>query len=245
MLAGRPSNCGIRVMRVNLPITGHGYALSAQVMPVSATDVKGPITCCRSVFRRHACRYGSLVVVWAAWWASTLACTSAQAKPIAGTPPSQEPDRIVDVETGLIWSRCVEGMTWNGKTCIGEAKLVAHGEARALATARSQAEDSPWRVPTLLEHRHFVAPLLRADQRTGVTTLPGSPPGCYWTTSVSIHEASVNSYAYNNIQKGLTAQNINRLSFLHAWCIDVGNGAGREALRRERLPVRLVMNAKH
>jgi hypothetical protein len=53
---------------------------------------------------------------------------------------------LTDYKTGLVWSRCAVGRSWNGSTCTGEASLLRHEEA--LATAESM---QGWRLPNVKE----------------------------------------------------------------------------------------------
>jgi hypothetical protein len=53
---------------------------------------------------------------------------------------------VIDHHTRLTWRRCLEGMSWNGSSCVGTARIFRH-EA-ALAHARAQ---TGWRVPNVKE----------------------------------------------------------------------------------------------
>lgn len=53
---------------------------------------------------------------------------------------------VADAQTNLIWRRCVEGMSWNGATCIGADSRFTREQA--LAQAQSQ---TGWRLPNIKE----------------------------------------------------------------------------------------------
>lgn len=43
-----------------------------------------------------------------------------------------EGSMVLDKTTNLVWQRCSVGQTWNGNTCIGEAKLFTFDQAQQL-----------------------------------------------------------------------------------------------------------------
>lgn len=152
--------------------------------------------------------------------------------------------QILDPYTGLAWSRCVEGMHWNGKTrtCTGQPAHVSHAQALALAAARRAEDGLAWRLPR-------VAELQRLVQRTGSgpgldpVLFPAAPAENHWamTASIDTHISPVNQYNYANIQRGRTDENSTQLSFLHGWAMNPATGEARgDVLKRTELPVRLV-----
>ncbi len=157
---------------------------------------------------------------------------------------SDDGQTVMDENTGLRWSRCVEGMRWDGQTCTGSAEAMAYNEALKRAMARSQSDGRRWRVPSFVEQKHLLGLLRKAGNAWSSQMLPGSSAGCHWSSSISIDTSTVNPYAYGNVQRGLNGQTTNQLSYLHVWCIDMGTSRGREASKRERLPVRLVSDAR-
>jgi hypothetical protein len=95
---------------------------------------------------------------------------------------SKDGTEVFDMQTGLTWRRCVEGMTWNGTTCIGypfggmliESLQRAAGEARLTGKA--------WRLPNIKELASLVdttQPNLAID----LTVFPETPNDQMWSSS--------------------------------------------------------------
>ena len=161
-----------------------------------------------------------------------------------GLVVSKDGSFVFDMQSRLAWARCVEGMQWSGQSCVGEPKRVSYSEAQALARARATASDACWRVPGVKELQHLVGDG-EAGPQGDKSLFPASPLDWYWTASASIDSRPVNPYNYNNIQKGVTEQNANRLAFLHGWVVHVQTGAVRgDVTRATKLPVRLVCTVK-
>ena len=55
-----------------------------------------------------------------------------------------EGSMVLDKTTNLVWQRCSVGQTWNGNTCIGEAKRFTFDQVQQLS-------QDGWRVPTICE----------------------------------------------------------------------------------------------
>ena len=51
----------------------------------------------------------------------------------------------------LIWKKCSEGQTWNGKTCTGKASKFKWKAVQNHAKGVSFANHNDWRVPTIKE----------------------------------------------------------------------------------------------
>ena len=145
---------------------------------------------------------------------------------------------LVDAGAGLAWSRCVEGMKWDGLRCAGEIKLATHAEARALARARSEAEGRPWRVPRVQELKRLAEHLGSAKQAAAL--LPDAPRGWYWSSTVRIESEAVNPYSYSNVQRGTTERQLDRLSPQAGWMVEQPGGTVQGSPKREKRLVRLV-----
>lgn len=156
------------------------------------------------------------------------------AKPV----PSADGRELIDAGTGLVWSRCVEGMAWDGRRCAGTATLATHAEALALARTRSAAEGRLWRVPRVQELKRLPGQGSTSQQATSL--LPDAPRGGYWTSTVRIESESVNTYSYANVQRGATERQVDRLAPQTGWVVEQPGGAVRDSPKREKLPVRLV-----
>ncbi|MEQ1838184.1 MAG: DUF1566 domain-containing protein, partial [Candidatus Nitrotoga sp.] len=89
---------------------------------------------------------------------------------------------VTDQNTGLIWRRCPEGMTYSNNTCTGAANKFTHEEALRQAATQASGSGMGWRLPTLKE-------LLSQTKRTlsnvkvDSVAFPATPPGQYWTAS--------------------------------------------------------------
>lgn len=145
---------------------------------------------------------------------------------------------VIDTRSRLAWSRCVEGMSWNGKTCAGQPLLMTHGEATARATQRAKAEGLPWRLPRVTELRRWAGRSGRMSA-PGAALFPAAPVDWYWTLTASIDTKPVNPYAYDNIQHGRTSSL--GLGVQQGWAVNMATGeAEGDVSRRSRLVVRLV-----
>lgn len=161
--------------------------------------------------------------------------------------PADHGAQILDPHTGLAWSRCVEGMRWNGKTCTGQPVRVSHAQALALAAARKDADGFAWRLPRVAELQRL---LHRAGSPPGLDPVlfPAAPAEGHWamTASIDTSLSPVNQYNYANIQRGRTDENTTQLSFLHGWAVNPATGEARgDVLKRTELPVRLVWSLQN
>lgn len=157
---------------------------------------------------------------------------------------SKDGSFVVDAQTEFAWSRCVEGMQWNGKNCIGTPRLATYVEALSMAKERSKVDGLQWRVPRVKELQHFLDKITHSKQDIAAI-FPSSPVGWHWTGSASINTKSVNQYEYKNIENGVTPKTANSLAFLHGWAVNPQTGEARgDVLKRKTLLVRLVCEAK-
>lgn len=162
----------------------------------------------------------------------------------AQTPPalvvSPDGSEVINAEAGVAWARCVEGMQWSGKACVGLAHRLDRAQAIAAATARRNAEGKPWRLPRVPEMRHLATQ--QAQVETGAPQLfPAAPQEWYWTSSTTVNTSGVNQYDYGTIRRGVTAENAARLRFLNGWAVRWPAGeADGDVNKRTQLAVRLV-----
>ena len=144
---------------------------------------------------------------------------------------------IIDRRSRLAWTRCVEGMAWNGQTCTGQPRRMTYGEALALATARYKSEGVGWRIPRLTELRRF------AGWDAASRYFPGDPRDWTWTSTLRIDSVQSNAYNYDNITKGLGGTQ-DRLGVQQGWAVHLGTGETRgDVARKTLLVVRLVRPA--
>ncbi len=168
---------------------------------------------------------------------------AAQPEAPATWVPSEDGSKVVDAATQQIWQRCVAGMQWTGKTCVGEALLMTRAEAGAWALSAAKAEGQSWRLPRVPELKRLAAHAAHAGEQAGSerTLFPAAPGGWYWSATASINTAPVNQYNYANIAQGRTNENADRLSVRQGWAVNLANGEARADTDKQRkLAVRLV-----
>lgn len=171
-----------------------------------------------------------LILLLAWGWVQAAAQTPVPAQPA----PSADGAYVIDPRSRLAWPRCVEGMVWNGRSCTGQPRLMSHGEALALATARYKAEGVAWRLPRLTELRRWAA------SEQGRQLFPGEPEDWTWTSTSRIDTTQSNAYNYGNIARG-SAGTQDRLGVQQGWAVHMGSGEARgDVARRTPLVVRLV-----
>lgn len=185
---------------------------------------------------------------WATWLAIACACllpgTAARAGDAAIPPDwgySADGAHVLHLSARAVWSRCVEGMRWDGRRCVGEPLRLDHAGALAWARKRAETEGLAWRLPQVKELQHLLAVDARASGGTTAAFLPEPPPGWCWTATAPVDTRPVNEYHYGNVMRGLTAQNTTQVRFLHGWAVNLATGEARDdALKRSLLLVRLV-----
>ncbi|MEI7840648.1 MAG: DUF1566 domain-containing protein [Methylococcaceae bacterium] len=95
---------------------------------------------------------------------------------------SDDKQEVLDTQTGLIWRRCVEGMTWNGATCAGEPFGGMLQESLERAASQARLSGKAWRLPNIKELASLVdttQPNLAIDS----TIFPATPNDQVWSSS--------------------------------------------------------------
>lgn len=64
---------------------------------------------------------------------------------------SADAQEVTDLQTGLVWRRCAEGMRFAGGSCTGASTVVKHEQALQLASAQAAAAGVAWRLPNAKE----------------------------------------------------------------------------------------------
>jgi hypothetical protein len=173
---------------------------------------------------------------------ASLALGLAAAPALAGDAPRLQPSadghELIDATARLAWSRCVEGMQWNGTYCSGDPRLATHAQALSLARARTSADGRLWRVPRALELKRLSERLVPA--RHAAALLPTAPTGPYWTSTVRIESEAINLNSYRSVERGATERQVHRLSVQQGWAVEQPGGEALGMAKREKLPVRLV-----
>lgn len=108
--------------------------------------------------------------------------------------PSADLTEMTDTKTGLIWRRCVEGMSWNGSTCSGTAGSYTHVQALLHANKESTAS-KPWRLPNIKELSSLVD---RSKSKPSIDSaaFPATPSSLFWSSSPVI-DAPNNTWIVN------------------------------------------------
>lgn len=153
--------------------------------------------------------------------------------------PGNDGSELIDAAAGLAWSRCVQGMSWDGQRCTGEPVLATHAQALAFARARSEAEGRLWRLPRVPEIKHFFARVQLGKEPALLASI--GPEGWYGTGSTRIESEAVNIYSYRNVERGSSQRQVDRLAVNTGWAAQQPGGAVRSDMpKREKLAVRLV-----
>jgi hypothetical protein len=157
---------------------------------------------------------------------------------------SEDGQEVRDNKSRLIWRRCVQGMNWNGRTCVGVPAELDFAQAQALATAEAKASQLRWRLPHVPELRMLM--LYQPSDGKGTLVdeqvFPATPATWHWTASSTVlGGGNFNQYSYDNIAQNRTPGTVNRTQFLHGWAIHFGSGeAVGNIKKRSPLLVRLV-----
>ena len=96
---------------------------------------------------------------------------------------------VIDSKTGLIWRRCVEGMSWDGSACTGTALTFAHEGALIRAKAEAVAATLAWRLPNIKE-LSSVADRTRRNPTINVAAFPNTPSGSHWSATPNVSQPS-------------------------------------------------------
>lgn len=191
-------------------------------------------------FFRPSCRALACLLLWSIAWPAMVLAAAPQT-PEPEWTPSPDGQWLLQRSSGLVWQRCVVGMQWNGRDCIGQPQWADHAQASALARQRAKADGLPWRLPHLKELQQL-AQLGTSKSRPRL--LPESTEGWVWTATIPIEVRRVNPYSYGNVMNGVTGQNVSQMKFMHAWVVNTATGESRDdVLKRTPMFVRLVRKA--
>jgi hypothetical protein len=104
--------------------------------------------------------------------------------PIATSAPyTSNGAEVTDTNTGLIWQRCPEGMTWDGiNTCTGTASVFTHEAALQRAMAQANSSGVTWRLPNVKELASIADKSL-SNPAINSTAFPATPTGIFWSSS--------------------------------------------------------------
>ena len=157
---------------------------------------------------------------------------------------SADGGEVIDTSTGLVWSRCVEGMRWSGRRCTGEAAMLSLPQARRAASARAGTEGQAWRLPRVPELRRLRDHALHGG-RGLAAWFPDAPEEALWTSTVNAGAGrTINPYNYGNVMQGRTTESAPDAAFTLGWAMDLPSGATQgDVSTARRLALRLVRHA--
>lgn len=129
---------------------------------------------------------------------------------------SADGQEVTDAKTGLIWRRCVEGMTASAGGCTGSLGGFTHEAALVRASTQAAATGVAWRLPNVKE-LSSIADKSRSDPAMDETAFPDARASLpFWSSSPYAGSASA------------------------AWCATYTNGLVRTCSRDSIIYVRLV-----
>jgi hypothetical protein len=114
---------------------------------------------------------------------------------------SGDGQEVLDTKTSLVWRRCVEGMTFDGKACKGKPAKYKFGEAKQRADAAAPAQGKAWRVPSKEELSTLVVKQKKKPM-TDAEAFPNTPSSLQWAKRPGFDDN------------------------LNGWMIDFGSGKG-------------------
>jgi len=126
---------------------------------------------------------------------------------------------VTDSTTGLTWTRCSMGQTWDGSACAGTPAKYTWTQANALTGQVSFGGYSDWRLPNIRELQTIVdlqALSISVYPSIDGATFPNTPASYFWSTSTS---------AYNSNS---------------GWDVDFYSGASNQSAKISTFHVRLV-----
>ncbi|MEQ1636285.1 MAG: DUF1566 domain-containing protein [Methylococcales bacterium] len=136
---------------------------------------------------RHFKLLGKWLCQFARWFSGlilslALGVTVADAAPYTLSADGQE---VTDTQTGLIWRRCAEGMSWNGTLCIGTATTYTHEQALQQAATVATATGIAWRLPNVKELVSIVD-FSRISPAIDPAAFPNTLMDVFWSSSPEV-----------------------------------------------------------
>ena len=89
---------------------------------------------------------------------------------------NSDASEVKDLDTGLVWQRCVMGQNWDGKSCTGDAV------AQDWNLATKTAAGTGWRLPTQKELQSL-SETSCAELALNQTWFGSGPSGWVWTAT--------------------------------------------------------------
>ena len=125
------------------------------------------------------------------------------------TPTSRFTDNgngtVSDTATGLMWKRCIEGMTWNNNTCTGsESDLTWQSALQQAVTvngAGGYVGKTDWRVPNQKELRSIIERQCYSPA-INLNIFPNTPSSSFWSSSPGAGDSSYAWYVFFDVGYG-------------------------------------------
>jgi hypothetical protein len=138
----------------------------------------------------------------------------ANAAPFTVSADGQE---LTDAKTGLIWRRCVEGMTASGGTCTGSASTFTHEAALTRASTQASSTGMAWRLPNVKE-LSSIADKSRIMPAIDTAAFPATPVYYFWSSSPYVGDATYAWFVnfYDGWVEGFTRDNTNYVRLVRA-----------------------------
>lgn len=153
---------------------------------------------------------------------------------------SSDGQEVTDLQSKVVWRRCVEGMKWSGKICFGNPMKLDFVQAQSHAQQLAKTTQLPWRLPRTPELVRLVD---KSHQNPAIDPLafPNTPSTWVWSGSVTVGTAVINQYNYGNIAQGRAGGTVSEVSVMQGWGVDFKTGRVSGTLpRKDPALVRLV-----
>jgi len=201
----------------------------------------------------HPTPFAALVAtIWLCGLAHVHAGTGTAPPPREGdqTAPTAQwtltPDgtHIVQPRFRLIWPRCVEGMQWNGRHCVGTPLLLDHAQAVEHVRQRNLADGMRWRLPSAKELQIVSQLNMQAIKSGSTAPMPDATLGWCWSGTTNVMRQHLNPYNYGNIARGPGGTGGQQLDLQNGWVVNTGTAEMRgDISRRTPMMLRLVRAA--
>jgi hypothetical protein len=104
---------------------------------------------------------------------------------------ADQPDRVLDSRSGLVWKRCSEGQEFKDGRCEGDAAMMRWRDALEVGTDADTVK-AGWRLPTIAELETLVT--TGCDwPSVDLGIFPDTPNKAYWS-STQVPEHAVHAF---------------------------------------------------
>lgn len=115
---------------------------------------------------------------------------------------SVDGNEVTDQKTGLIWRRCIEGLSWDGTACTGTASIFSQEAALQHAAAEATNTGVAWRLPNIKELYSIVS-MDVITPAIETAAFPATPASWFRTSTPYV---SIAGYAWSiNFSNGMAS----------------------------------------